>query len=153
MRWSLWVAGGLAGLVFLYLALTPTGHYLVRAGWEEAKILARRRSIVRMAADPRVPPATRKKLQMVLDARAFAKDSLNLAAGRSFATFSQLDSDTLVLVLSAAYRDRLENVTWWFPIVGSVPYKGYFDFARSDGSTIHWCRPRCAPTRSRSPTR
>jgi predicted aminopeptidase len=31
-----------------------------------------------------------------------------------------------VLVVSAAYRDQLEFYTWWFPIVGSVPYKGYF---------------------------
>jgi predicted aminopeptidase len=33
-----------------------------------------------------------------------------------------------VLVLSAAYRDTLKPYTWWFPIVGRVPYKGYFDF-------------------------
>lgn len=134
LRWTLYVAGGLAGVVILYLTFTPTGHYLVRAGWEEAKILVRRRSIVRMAADSRVPPATRKKLQLVLDARAFARESLVLDVGRSFATFSQLDSDTLVLVLSAAYRDRLKNVTWWFPIVGSVPYKGYFDFAAAQST-------------------
>ena len=33
------------------------------------------------------------------------------------------------LLVSAAYRDTLKPYTWWFPIVGRVPYKGYFDFA------------------------
>jgi predicted aminopeptidase len=31
-------------------------------------------------------------------------------------------------LVSAAYRDTLKAYTWWFPIVGRVPYKGYFDF-------------------------
>jgi predicted aminopeptidase len=35
----------------------------------------------------------------------------------------------LVLLVSAAYRDTLKPYTWWFPIVGRVPYKGYFDFS------------------------
>ena len=56
-------------------------------------------------------------------------DSIGLRAKQSFTTFSQLDHDTLVLVLSGAYRDKLASYTWWFPIVGRVPYKGYFDFA------------------------
>jgi predicted aminopeptidase len=30
-------------------------------------------------------------------------------------------------VLSGAYRDELKSKTWWFPIVGRVPYKGFFD--------------------------
>jgi predicted aminopeptidase len=37
----------------------------------------------------------------------------------------------LVLVVSAAYRDRLELKTWWFPVVGRFPYKGFFDFAKA----------------------
>src|SRR5690606_2491566 len=49
-----------------------------------------------------------------------------LRAGESFTLYSPLDSDTLVLVLSGAYRDRLSMTRWWFPIVGWVPYKGYF---------------------------
>jgi predicted aminopeptidase len=63
----------------------------------------------------------------VLDARAFAVERLGLTAGESFTTYSRLDRDTLVLVLSAAYRDRLEAYRWWFPIVGRLPYKGFFD--------------------------
>jgi len=44
----------------------------------------------------------------------------------------------LVLVVSAAYRDTLKPYTWWFPIVGTVPYKGYFDFnaARRDAKNL-----------------
>jgi predicted aminopeptidase len=76
---------------------------------------------------PSTDPRTRAKLQLVLAARAFAVDSVGLRAKESFTTYSRVRSDTLVLVLSAAYRDRLEPYTWWFPIVGRVPYKGYFD--------------------------
>jgi len=110
------------------LLLFPVGRYLLRAGWEEGKILARRRAIVDVVADPATLAPLRAKLRLVLDARTFARDSLGLRTGQSFTTFSKLDSDTLVLVLSGAYRDKLVPYTWWFPIVGRVPYKGYFDF-------------------------
>jgi predicted aminopeptidase len=122
------VLAGLTVGVVLFLALTPTGCYLSRAGWEEAKILAGREKIARLVDDPQTDEATRAKLQLVLATRGFARDSIGLDVGESFTTYSRLRRDTLVLVLSAAYRDRLESHTWWFPIVGRVPYKGFFDF-------------------------
>lgn len=115
--------------IVAYLLIAPTGRYLLRAAWAEGGILARRRSIASLVADASTPPATRAKLKLVLDARAFATDSIGLKAKESFTTYSRLDRDTLVLVLSGAYRDRLQSYTWWFPIVGRVPYKGYFDFS------------------------
>ena len=114
--------------VVLFLALTPTGCYLSRAGWEEAKILAGRQKITALLEDPATDAVTREKLRLVLAARGFARDSIGLDVGESFTTYSRLRRDTLVLVLSAAYRDRLAPHTWWFPIVGRVPYKGFFDF-------------------------
>ena len=122
------VLAGLTVAVVLFLTLTPTGCYLSRAGWEEARILAGRQKIERLVEDPRTDEATRAKLQLVMAARSFARDSVGLDVGESFTTYSRLRRDTLVLVLSAAYRDRLEPHTWWFPIVGRVPYKGFFDF-------------------------
>jgi predicted aminopeptidase len=112
----------------LIFAMTPTGCYLSRGAWEESKILARRKPIAEIVRDDRLDPVTRRKLQIVLEARQYAVDSIRLRAKESFTTYSPLDRDTLVLVLSAAYRDKLEPYTWWFPIVGRVPYKGYFDF-------------------------
>ncbi len=107
-------------------AATRTGRYLVRAAWEEGKILARRRPITAVLADSTVPTVVRDRLQLVLEARAFAVDSVRLDAGESYTTYSPLDSDTLVVVVSAATRDRLRQHRWWFPIVGWVPYKGFF---------------------------
>jgi len=128
LRRILRVLAGLALLLIACLLLVPTGRYLLRAGWEEAKILARRRPIAALAADVTTTSALRAKFSLVLAARTFAHDSLGLETGQSFTTYSAIDRDTLVLVLSGAYRDRLESYTWWFPVVGRVPYKGYFDF-------------------------
>jgi predicted aminopeptidase len=113
----------------LLVAATPLGRYLARAAWEEGKILRGRRPIAQLVRDSTVDAATRAKLQLVLEARAFANDSLRLPAKDAFTQFTQLESDTLVLVLSGALKDRLVGKSWWFPIVGRVPYKGFFDVA------------------------
>jgi predicted aminopeptidase len=122
----------------LVLISAPTACYLSRGAWEEAKILSRRQPISEIVADPRTPRDVREKLKGVLAAREYAKDSLKLRTKDSFTTYSRLDHDTLVLVVSAAYRDTLKPYTWWFPIVGTVPYKGYFDFkaARRDANHL-----------------
>ena len=119
----------LCAALVLFLTLVPVGRYLARAAWAEAGILARRRAIALLVAEPATDAATRAKLQLVLATRAFAADSLGLSTGESFTTYSTVPSDTLVLVLSGAYRDQLKSYSWWFPIVGRVPYKGFFDFA------------------------
>jgi len=117
-----------AAVAVLALISAPTACYLSRGAWEEAKILSRRQPISELVANPSTPKEAREKLKVVLAARKYAKDSLRLRTKDSFTTYSRLDHDTLVLVVSAAYRDTLKAYTWWFPIVGRVPYKGYFDF-------------------------
>jgi predicted aminopeptidase len=122
------VAVVLAGLFGVAFVLSADVRYLARAGAAEAGILMRRRPIAEVVADPTTDPMTRSKLTLVLAARAFAVDSLGLAAGETYTTYSRLDRDTLVLVLSAARSDRLEQYTWNYPIVGRLPYKGFFSF-------------------------
>ena len=131
LKWTAIALGVVVLAAVLFLSVTETGRYLARAGWEEAKILWRRRAITDMVADTTVDRLTRRKLHTVLDSRQFAKKVLRLDVGSSFTTFSPLERDTLVLVLSAAYRDRLAHHRWWFPVVGSVPYKGYFNFGQA----------------------
>lgn len=102
--------------------------YVAQAAIEEARILSRRRPITDVIADTGTAAETRRKLELVLQARDFAEHALDLDAGDSFTTYSWVDSDTLLLVVSGSRKDRFEARTWWFPIVGRVPYKGFFDF-------------------------
>ena len=103
---------------------SPT--YVLRAGYEEAKILWRREPIAALLARPDLEPEVRRKLQLVLDARRVA-ERLGLKVGGSFTALSYVDGTTTLYVLTATPRNSLEPHTWWFPIVGRVPYKGFFD--------------------------
>lgn len=128
-RFLRWGMRGLAALLLvgvLLLLVTPLGRYLLRAGYEEARILWARQPIAALVADSSLDALTRGKLQLVLEARAFARDSLGLPLQEAFTQFTQLPTDTLVLVLSGARPDWFEPVLWRFPLVGRLPYKGYF---------------------------
>lgn len=124
-----WLASLVVGLAGV--ACSPT--YVIRAGLAEAEILGARRPLSEVVLDPDTDPRTRGTLSFVMEAREFAIEELGLQAGESYTSFVQLDSDTLALVLSAAYRDRLAPRTWWFPVVGRVPYRGFFDEADALG--------------------
>lgn len=110
-------------------ACSPT--YVLRAGWEEAKILSSRRPIQAVVHDTSVALETRDKLRLVLDARDFAARDLGLRAGASYESFAEITRDTLALNILAAPEFELRWKTWWFPIIGHVPYKGYFDFDKA----------------------
>ena len=101
--------------------------YVIKAGWAEAKILRARRPIPEVILAPETDERTRGKLTLAREAREFAMNGLGLDVGDSYTTYTELESDTLAMVLSAAYRDRLASRTWWFPVVGHVPYRGFFD--------------------------
>jgi predicted aminopeptidase len=108
--------------------------YVVRASWEEANILYRREQIADVINNPSTPPEIKAKLNDVLDAREFAL-KLGLEPKGAYTKYSEVDRDVLVWVLSAAPKDSLTAKTWWFPIVGSIPYKGFFD--KEDAQNEH----------------
>lgn len=100
--------------------------YVMRAAYEEAKILARREPITEVIEAGAVSEEQKEKLQLVLDARAFAIQ-MGLNPEGAFTYYSKVDRDPLVWVLVGAERDAFALYTWWYPIVGTVPYKGFFD--------------------------
>ena len=59
--------------------------------------------------------------------RDFAAGPLGLRVGRSYTTFAEVSPDATIYVVAAARRDRLEAHVWHYPLVGRLPYRGFFD--------------------------
>lgn len=108
-----------------YLASADV-RYLTRAGIEQTAILQKRKPIAELVADPKLDPETREYLRLVLASRGYAAE-LGLEAGETYTTYSDVGRDTLLLVLSASPKHCICPRTWKYPIVGRVPYKGFFD--------------------------
>lgn len=85
-----------------------------------------------------VTAAEKKKLQLAIDAKKFGEDELGLKKNSNYDSYVKLDRPYVSYVVSAAKKDRLEPHLWSFPIVGSIPYKGFFnpDDAKAEAKTL-----------------
>lgn len=119
------VAALFAGYGTAYLASEDV-RYVTRAGFEETRILQSRQPIARLVRDGSTDPALRQTLGLVLETRDYAA-RLGLQAKKTYTSYSDVGRDTLLLVLQAAPKDCICPHTWKYPIVGRIPYKGFFD--------------------------
>jgi predicted aminopeptidase len=113
-------------LVAIGAAVSSDVRFVLRGGYEEARLLLRRRPLAELAADTTAPAAWREAAVLVFQARAYADTALGLRVGETYTTFAEVGRDTLVLVLSASPKNALRAHLWRFPIVGTVPYRGFF---------------------------
>ena len=98
----------------------------MQAAYEQSKILAGRRPISEVIEDPSIASDDKLKLCLVEKAREFTR-AMTLEPGDTFTSYTELDRDPVAWVISASGKDAFDIYIWWFPIVGYVPYRGYFD--------------------------
>ncbi|MDR2160300.1 MAG: aminopeptidase [Treponema sp.] len=66
-------------------------------------------------------------VERVRDIRRFAMEELGLRESKNYTKYVELDRDYLAAVVSASAADSFTRHEWWFPVVGAVPYKGFFN--------------------------
>lgn len=94
-------------------------------------MLRARQPIDTVLADPATPVDLRESLAFVQRTRTYAV-SLGLAVDGQYTTYVAWPGDRVITSVVAARPGTVEAEPFWFPIVGSVPYKGYFDSERAD---------------------
>lgn len=118
------------GLLLVVAAAALSGcqsiGYYNQAIQGQCRILARRRSINEVLADPQASAALKEKLRLVLQVRAFAEQDLKLPVNAHYLRYVDLHRRFVVWNVHAAPELSIKPKTWWYPVVGRLKYRGYF---------------------------
>jgi predicted aminopeptidase len=121
----LWVIPVL--LVLLGLWYAELLGYAIRQGLGQFRLIWQARPIAEVMADPSVPDSIKTKLKLVEEIRHFAIHSLGLRDTRSYRSLYNQQGKEVLWVVTACKPFELQEKRWWFPVVGQVPYKGFFN--------------------------
>jgi predicted aminopeptidase len=77
--------------------------------------------------DPSVDARTKERLRLAMEARKFGIEVLGLRGGDAYTRFLPTGGRAVAWNLTAATKDALRPLVWHFPIVGNVPYLGFFE--------------------------
>jgi len=121
----------LAGSSLFFLSLFLLGGcslgYLLHVGQGQFRILLGRERVDDLLRDGKLSAAEAEKVKIVLEAKAFGEEALGLAVSRNYTCFYRVEGDRhLAFNLTASPRLELEARQWCFPVVGCLPYKGFF---------------------------
>src|ERR1043166_703569 len=107
-------------------ATALSGCYLLTQAGGQIDILLHSRSIDEMMDDPSVSSAIKEKLRLVGEIKAFGEREMGLTPSNNYTTFYDTAGKPITYIVTACPKDSFRAYTWWFPIVGEVPYKGFF---------------------------
>jgi len=130
-------------MVFLPLILALFGldldlGYLCQLARGQMGLLVKQEPIEKVLRRDDLDPETARRLRFVQDVRSFGVDALGLEESKNYTTFVDVEGDAVVWNLTVAPQDRLEPLTWNYPVVGRVPYRGYFKQNRARAEADEW---------------
>lgn len=102
-------------------------QYYAQSVQGQLDILSETQDIELLLADDTLDEAVRGKLLLVIQARKFASDTLDLSFNKSYTEYVDLNRSYVVKNLYAAEEFSTQLHTWCYPVIGCANYRGYFD--------------------------
>src|SRR6266700_2756187 len=121
-----WVIVLALGVVVLAVSGCQTLSFYRQAIKGQYGLLAHRQPIEKLIADPQTESNLKQKLQLLQRLRAFADHDLKLPVDGHYTKYVDVHRPFVVWNVEAAPEFSLEPKSWWYPLVGSLEYRGYF---------------------------
>ncbi|MGA2750479.1 MAG: aminopeptidase [Verrucomicrobiota bacterium] len=115
-----------SALMLAALSGCETVGYYRQAIAGEYQILAHQEPIQKLIDDPATPAPLKAKFEQVLKITQFAASQLSEPSGANYLNYVDLHRPCVVWNVNVAPALSLQPKTWWFLVVGSASYRGYF---------------------------
>ena len=100
--------------------------YLVQAGLGQLSLYNHERPLQEVIDDPATSSEVGKRLKWVPEIKKTVEIDLDVKATSNYTTYVDLKRPYVIWSITAAEPFRLKIKEWYFPIVGSFPYLGFF---------------------------
>lgn len=105
--------------------------YGIQQGSGQLNIIWNAKPVEEYLKDPTFPDSLKMRLRLIDEIRKYAIDSLGLKDTDNYKTMYDQKGEEVMWVVMASEPFNLNPKEWTFPIVGAVPYKGFFDKERA----------------------
>ncbi len=105
--------------------------YGVRQGYGQLYIVWNARPVEEFLKDPDFPDSLKVRLKLIDEVREYAIDSLGLKDTKNYKTLFDQKGEEVMWVVMACEPFELKPKEWNFPVLGAVPYKGFFNKSRA----------------------
>ncbi len=106
--------------------------YGIGQGVGQIKIIVKAKPIEKLLKDTSVSDSLKEKLLLVQAIKKYAEDSLGLKPSKNYNTLYDQHGKDILWVVTAAGKYSVQPYMWKFPVVGEVPYKGYFKIEKAE---------------------
>lgn len=101
--------------------------YIMKSGLGQMRLINDRVPVSQALENPDLDLEKKNKLELAIEARQFAEKELHLTPTKNYTSYVELGRPYVTYVVSAAHPWELKQYQWSYPLVGKMPYKGYFD--------------------------